>query len=320
MPTLITKKLSDLQVERESFRRYEQQIIQERDMILTSVRGHLAQLDRDIERLGGSPRAAKSEVDSSAPSDQTLCSPVAVLSPGNKSGSQKKRGRPKKEKFPSSDKSDALSAERNSRIQDVEGEANRLSGSKIKSKGMVVTGNNSIGEAWTCECGKHMSAGRARCGACRRWKGGKRLTRWTIKPKDSNTSNEVVGADVSSSSLSCGTSTVFNAYKNMPPAEQQSALEAPLLATMSSGTTNNPRLEIEEIMRTMVSAVDFVVANTQTSNKIKQGRPNKNPAVSTSDSDEGSVVKPPRQRGRPKKQDNSTPGMPAGKIERIASG
>jgi len=318
-------------------------------MILTSVRGHLAQLDRDIERLGGSPRAAKSEVDSSAPSDQTLCSPVAVLSPGNKSGSQKMRGRPKKEKFPSSDKSDALSAERNSRIQDVEGEANRLSGSKIKSKGtLVVIGNNSIGEAWTCECGKHMSAGRARCGACRRWKGGKRLTRWTIKPKDSNTSNEVVGADVSSSSLSCGTSTVFNAYKNLPPAEQQSALEAPLLATMSSGTTNDPRLEIEEIMRTMVSAVDFVVATTQTSNKRKQGRPNKNPAVSTSDSDDGFVVKSPRKRGRPKKQlptsvqdsqqgesyvtaeettnkismshDISTLGMPASETEEIASG
>lgn len=299
MPTLISKKLSDLQAERESFRRYERQIIQERDMILTSVRGHLAQLDRDIERLGGSPRAVTSEVASSTPADQTLSSPVALLSPGNESGFQKKRGRPKKEKFPSSDKS-ALSAEQNGRIQDGE---NRLSGSKSKSKGeLVVTDNISIGEAWTCECGKHMSAGRARCGVCRRWKGGKRLTRWTLKPKDSTTSNEVVGAGIRSSSLSCGTSTVFNAYKNLPPAELQSALEAPLLSTMSSGTITNPRLEIEEIMRSMVSAVDFVVATTQTSNKRKQGRPNKNPAVSTSDSDDGFVVKSPRKRGRPKKQ------------------
>jgi DNA topoisomerase IA len=100
---------------------------------------------------------------------------------------------------------------------------------------------------------------------------------------------------------------------------------------MSSGTITNPRLEIEEIMRSMVSAVDFVVATTQTSNKRKQGRPNKNSAVSTSDSDDGSVVKSPRKRGRPKKQlptsvqdaqqeESSTLGMPASETEEIASG
>jgi hypothetical protein len=29
----------------------------------------------------------------------------------------------------------------------------------------------------------------SRCGKCRRWKGGKRLVRWSVKPKDSTAMN-----------------------------------------------------------------------------------------------------------------------------------
>lgn len=329
MPTLISKKLSDLQTERESLTRYEQQIIQERDLILTSVRDHLLQLNREIVRLGGSPR------------EEQGSSPDAVLSPRNDTGSQKKRGRRRKD-APLLEKMD--SSNRNGRIHDGEDKENRSSGSNKQSKDSL---SLSISEAWTCECGRYMAAGRARCGACRRWKGGKRLTRWTIK-KDSAV---VATSDIG---LSCGTLEVFNTYKNLPFTEQKTASDGTsVLAEMSD--SSNPRLEIEEVMNDMVSAIDLVsratlklktsddiaVATnkgddnaTETSNKRKRGRPKKSTTVSSSDSDEGSVINLPRNRGRPRKQiprssldsqqtTESTiysPEMTSSEIEKIASG
>ena len=304
MPTLISKKLSDLQAERENLTRYERQIVQERDAILASVRGHLDQLDREIVRLGGPPQNQESA--------------VGVLSPRNDNGSQNVRGRSRKveAEVPWSEKiADASSSSnQNGRFRDQDGKENRSSGNKKRSKcSLVVSDNKTIGEAWTCECGTHMAAGRARCGACRRWKGGKRLTKWTIK-KDSSTSNNTVEgiADKGSSSSICGISKAFNAYRNLPPAEQKSVL--------SDGSTllTYPRVEIEDIMSDMISAIEFdgpantkmsgdncVVSMTDedgASNKRKRGRPSINPAVSTSDSDDGSVTKPPRKRGRPRKE------------------
>ncbi len=302
MPTLISKKLSDLQAERESLTRYERQIVQERDAILTSVRGHLDQLDGEIVRLGGSPRNQES--------------PVGIPSPRNDNGSQNVRGRSKMEaEIPSSEKivDASSSANRNGRFRNQDGKENRSSGNKKRSKGSsVASDDKTIGEAWTCECGTHMAAGRARCGACRRWKGGKRLTRWTINKDSSSTSNNAVGgiADKGSSSSSCGTQMVFNAYMNLPPAEQKSVSDGSAILTY-------PRVEIEDIVSDMVSAIEFVsLASSKTSgdkdvasmkedgalNKRKRGRPSINQVVSTSDSDDGSVTKPPRKRGRPRKQ------------------
>ena len=310
MPTLISKKLSDLQAERESLTRYERQIVQERDAILTSVRGHLDQLDREIVRLGGSPRNQESSV-------------AGILSPRkNDNGSQNVRGRSRKEaEVPSSEKiadASSSSTNTNSRFRIQDGKENCPSGNKKRSKSSsIVNENKAIGEAWTCECGTHMAAGRARCGACRRWKGGKRLTRWTINKDSSSTSNNVVRGitENGSSSSICGTSKVFNAYRNLPPAEQKSVSDGSALLT---------------IMSDMVSAIEFVsLAISKTSgnkgvdsmkedgvlDKRKRGRPSINQVVSTSDSDDGSATKPPRKRGRPRKEQLPMSGLDAQHVE-----
>ena len=41
---------------------------------------------------------------------------------------------------------------------------------------------------WKCECGNVMGGSRARCGKCRRWKGGKREKKWKNSAGETNAS------------------------------------------------------------------------------------------------------------------------------------
>lgn len=46
----------------------------------------------------------------------------------------------------------------------------------------------SSADDWTCECGNVMGGSRARCGKCRRWKGGKREKKWKNSAGETNAS------------------------------------------------------------------------------------------------------------------------------------
>ena len=257
MPTLTSKKLADLLAEREGLVRYEKQIIQERDFILTSTRAHVDKLDKEIERLGGNPRNQEEKVSS----------PPSVLTPRNDdNGSQKKRGRPKK-------------------VRTTGGKENR---SKKQRKGSVASHNNSI-EAWNCECGTHMPAGRARCGACRRWKGGKRQTRWTIK-KDSNEDVGVMETGAGLSAMSCDSSKLLHAYNNLPPSEVV-AVASDGISVLAKASAS--RMEIEEVMKNMVSAIHLVgLVTMKTSDDMD---------VASTECEDGATITDKRMRGRPKR-------------------
>jgi len=99
MPTMTSKKLVDLEAERESFILHEQRIIQERDEILKNVHSHLDQLDMEIVRLGGMARGASAIQGqaSASPGDNEFVPSIAPF-PSVKSVSQGKKpcGRPRK--------------------------------------------------------------------------------------------------------------------------------------------------------------------------------------------------------------------------------
>ena len=185
---------------------------------------------------------------------------------------------------------------------------------KKKSKSVASSETNS-GELWTCDCGEHMAAGRARCGKCRRWKGGKRLVRWSVKPKDSTAMN--TGAVASPSSLSQGNRKAGNDKKNtdVPRAidiyRNLRTAELDSVTKVSPGTKGNcgQDLEIQALVEQMVLAV-VNVADLDGAKKTKGSRKtsvemvaatkkeNKSPAPNN---EEETVSSHKRKRGRPKK-------------------
>ena len=185
---------------------------------------------------------------------------------------------------------------------------------KKKSKSVASSETNS-GEPWTCDCGEHMAAGRARCGKCRRWKGGKRLVRWSVKPKDSTAMN--TGAVASPSSLSQGNRKAGNGKKNtdVPRAidiyRNLRTAELDSVTNVSSATKGNcgQDLEIQVLVEQMVLAV-VNAADLGGAKKTKGSRKssvemaaaskkeNKSPAPNNK---EETVSSHKRKRGRPKK-------------------
>mmetsp|Transcript_32593 Transcript_32593/g.68517 ORF Transcript_32593/g.68517 Transcript_32593/m.68517 type:complete len:532 (+) Transcript_32593:225-1820(+) len=381
MPTMTSKKLSDLESERESFLLHEQRIIQERAEILKNVRNHLNQLNTEILRLGGTARNAANQGHNSSPaaaSNAALASGdggfIPSIAPfpsvtsdsqqgkkprgrprkqgegseakGGQGGTEKKRGKPKKEKVvlemenaPSnaSPNDDASSSSNNPKkkrsrptkndtaadlIQAGDGKTSSSKEGK-KRKTAATSNDNHTGEPWTCECGQNMAAGRARCGKCRRWKGGKRQKRWSNKKSDdSDTAAASSGKHKAKARKKNAVPKAIDVYRNLPPAQLKSAQEAVVVANEAA---KDPRSEIEAIMGQMVSSVTSVAdlgqskkakvpkkkGENATSNKRKRGRPRKESdnaqrepiqrVVSTSDSDNGSATDAPRQRGRPRK-------------------
>ena len=59
--------------------------------------------------------------------------------------------------------------------------ANKRAASQAKVK-------ESSDDDWKCECGNVMGGSRARCGKCRRWKGGKREKKWKNSAGETNAS------------------------------------------------------------------------------------------------------------------------------------
>ena len=169
------------------------------------------------------------------------------------------------------------------------------------------------GLSWTCECGEHLSGDRARCGKCRKWRGGVRP-----KPKESTTTKEVAKKepvatkgddtnDTETTEIVAATSrrkartaggrkiaimpSVIDVYRNLPPATKDerkppSSAEdetADILASFASGGINNTRVEVEQCLADMVFALTSVAGkaanNNANNNKRKRGRPKKDENV-----------------------------------------
>jgi hypothetical protein len=184
-----------------------------------------------------------------------------------------------------------------------------------KKKGKSIASSDTIfSEPWMCGCGEKMAAGRARCGKCRRWKGGKRLVRWSVKPKDSTTMN--AGAIASPSSSSPGNRKAGNGKKNtdVPKAidvyRNLRAAELDSVTNVAPATGNCEQdLEIQTLVGQMVLAV-VNVADLCEVNKTKGSRKSSGEMAAASKKENKSpaphngeeiVTSYKRKRGRPKK-------------------
>jgi len=319
MPTMISKRLGDLVAERESFQCHERRIVRERDEILKNVRNHLDQLDAEIVRLGGTARVVVGVAETI-----DRCRKASV---GEKFASPKKRGRPKKETKEDQSSRQVLSEKENALSNDALSSSNdkdkassfakpkkkRRRSSIDKQKSFASKNDESDCQPWTCACGNQLAAGRRRCGKCKRWKDGRRETRWSRKSVDAIAS--ATAASSSSDKYPRKTLTkAIDVYEN-------------LLVAHPKSDKDDARSEIESIAGWMVTAVSAAAlgqmeakakdvdakddsaknaaqsdsGNGTVLHKRKRGRPRKESiqrVVSTSDSDGGSASEAPRTRDR----------------------
>ena len=317
MPTLQTNLLSDLEAERESFLRHEQRIIHERNDILLNMRNHLDQLDAEIVRLGGKARDALPASSSSSISNNANGDSLGYISSiapypaiernhstsGESAVSQIVGGKKQKQQSAAATKKENKSSNK------------PKGGGRKRNKNTKSVDPDTIhnGLSWTCECGEHLSGDRARCGKCRKWRGGVRP-----KPKESTTTKEVAKKepvatkgddtnDTSTTEIVAATSrrkartaggrkiavmpSVIDVYRNLPPASSDerkppSSAEdetADILASFASGGINNTRVEVEQCLADMVFALTSVAGkaanNNANNNKRKRGRPKKDENV-----------------------------------------
>ena len=315
MPTLQTNLLSDLEAERESFLRHEQRIIHERNDILLNMRNHLDQLDAEIVRLGGKARdalPASSSISNNANGDSlgyiSSIAPYPAIernysTSGESAVSQIVGGKKQKQQSAAATKKENKSSNK------------PKGGGRKRNKNTNSVDPDTIhnGLSWTCECGEHLSGDRARCGKCRKWRGGVRP-----KPKESTTTKEVAKKepvatkgddtnDTETTEIVAATSrrkartaggrkiaimpSVIDVYRNLPPATKDerkppSSAEdetADILASFASGGINNTRVEVEQCLADMVFALTSVAGkaanNNANNNKRKRGRPKKDENV-----------------------------------------
>lgn len=293
---MMSKRLGDLEAERESFVRHERRITEERDEILKNIRAHLDQLDVEIVRLGGRARDAAATTGDRglAPFTSVKESPD-LEEERTENISKKKRGRPSKEKVPSHvlvDKvlshvlvPEKVNATSNDASVDDRPKKRPRQSKNVLSSSKSSTKGETVGEPWTCECGEHMAAGRKRCGKCRRWKGGRRDIRWSRKSTGAaRASFETAGGVVRKAMKA------HDVYRNLPAAPFRAA------AAVTAG--KGPRSEIQSIVEVMVSCVSAAArARPHSGSSIQR-------VVSTSDSDGGSTAEPQRKRVCPEKIDD----------------
>lgn len=130
--------------------------------------------------------------------------PRGTSSIGGENSSKKKRGRPRKSKIaefeneirqnqtpekrherPSKSHSIQICGS-NDAMSPLTSIATSLVNLKANNRfvGYVSTANNTKiakEQDWQCECGELIAHRKSRCGKCRRWKGGKREKKWTLK-------------------------------------------------------------------------------------------------------------------------------------------
>ena len=292
----------------------EQRIIHERNDILINMRNHLDQLDAEIVRLGGKARdalPASSSISHNANGDSlgyiSSIAPYPAIernysTSGESAVSQIIGGKKQKQQS-------AATKKENKSSNKPKG------GGRKRNKNTNSVDPDTIhnGLSWTCECGEHLSGDRARCGKCRKWRGGVRP-----KPKESTTTKEVakkesVATKGDDTNDTCATTdivaatsrrkarsaggrkiaimpSVIDVYRNLPPASSDerkppSAEDetADILASFAAGGINNTRVEVEQCLADMVFALTSVAGkaanNNANNNKRKRGRPKKDENV-----------------------------------------
>lgn len=169
------------------------------------------------------------------------------------------------------------------------------------------------GKPWDCECGEHLPGDRARCGKCKKWKGGVRppnqtTTTTTTKPKAEKKKKKKVVT------VPQPLPTVNDIYKNVSDkaADDFTMDGALILASLGSGSyyndTNRPAVErcLGDIVSAVTSHVEAQQAGMKkktTKGTKKRGRPRKDSGGVTARKGEKSdgTVTVKRKRGRPKK-------------------
>ena len=197
-------------------------------MILTNIRSRISSLDNEIVRLGGS--ALVSNNASSESCGFAIIPSVAPFPPVKKprgrprkqsdntekesSTEKKKRGRPpkKQENEVSKTKDDPpkpieamspLTSIATSLISLKTGDLDpkvaiyKANASETKVVDTIAatdptaaSDDASKQEDWLCPCGSMIDHKKVRCGQCRKWKDGKRKTRWSFKDKENGGGNK----------------------------------------------------------------------------------------------------------------------------------
>jgi len=315
----VPQKLNDLVAERTNFLLYERRIIQERDEILRNVYIHLNQLDEQIVSLGGTARSLMVDATNSNgvhSSTMTCCGegPRTITIGGKENCGS-----------PWHSSNDDASPMNSSSASSNEAASLTLQKSHRKKKEIfspdIAIDQTSLGKPWTCECGNRLAAGRKRCGQCLRWKGGKRLVRWHIQPKDpTNNSITAPGGATSVESISplsaiCHSATkhgsinaVLDEYMNLRAAE----LKSDATGALSAGTVDEG-MEIHKVVGQLVMAVANIAEDLGLGKKTKGVG-----GVAIQDDGEKIGIHPStkRKRGRPRKKESAVGSEP---IERVIS-
>jgi hypothetical protein len=326
MSSNIPQKLNDLVAERTNVLLYERRIIHERDEILRNVYNHLNQLDEQIVSLGGTARsllvfdaATTNSSNGFHPSTSMTCGEgPGTITIGEKENCASPWHSSNDDASPMNSSS-ASSTEAASSSTLQKKRSHRKMTKDIFSPDIAID-PTSLGEPWTCECGNRLAAGRKRCGQCLRWKGGKRLVRWHIQPKDP-TNNTIAAPggttlveSISPLSTICHSgnkqgsmNAALDEYMNLRAAE----LKSVAFGALSAGTLDEG-LEIHKVVGQMVMAVANIAENRpgtktkgvggaaiQNNGKRKRGRPRRKESavdselidrlVSTNDSDNESL-------------------------------
>ncbi|KAL3796018.1 hypothetical protein HJC23_013075 [Cyclotella cryptica] len=212
---MTSKRVELLQRERDSFRAHEKRILRERDEILVNIRNHISALENEILRLGGDIN--KSEYTHlSSPSIDNVVPSIAPFPPVKKprgrptmvgeNSSKKKRGRPRKSETKIVEVENEITPSKppknrheqplkprsgeigrpNDAMSPLTSIATSLINLKTDLRFLDVASNATnikiaMGQDWRCDCGELIAHTKTRCGKCRRWKGGKREKKWTLK-------------------------------------------------------------------------------------------------------------------------------------------
>jgi hypothetical protein len=182
----------------------------EREEILTNIRNRISNLDIEITRLGGLPIENASHsigivVPSIAPfpsvkkprgrprksDSETEVVPSKLLSSSEKKGGGNDRS-PKEKAAKKDEPMSPLTSIAMSLISLKTGDldpnvATATAAAAFAQNDAKTSEEPQDGDCgdWTCHhCGKILDSSKSRCGTCRRWKGGKRGKKWTIKGKE----------------------------------------------------------------------------------------------------------------------------------------
>mmetsp|Transcript_24390 Transcript_24390/g.52586 ORF Transcript_24390/g.52586 Transcript_24390/m.52586 type:complete len:728 (+) Transcript_24390:1-2184(+) len=145
-------------------------------------------------------------------------------------------------------------------------------GRKNKTAVAISNDNDHTGEPWTCECGQNLAAGRARCGKCRRWKGGKKRQKMSADSATTAAASSVSKRKAKATGKTNATLKAIDVHRNLPPAQLK-----------SNDATEGPCSEIGAIMgestkkcaEDTASKMVNVKTNTNTDISSKATKPNK---------------------------------------------